>query len=348
MGQRTLQYDGAGVFYAVGALLAWGSVLLFLKHLTPYIDAWTANGWRYGLSALMWLPVLLSVGLRGRLPPGIWRRAVAPSIVNCIGQACFALAPYYIGPGLTGFLLRASLLASVCGALILFADERPLIRNRLFWGGMVLVVCGSAGTVLLGQAPVRGGTATGIALGLAAGLFFGLYGVSVRYWMRGISPVVSFSAISLYTAVGMIGLMVIKGDAGGLAVFGLSAFNWFMLIASAVLGIAMGHVFYYAAIARLGVAITSATIQLAPFLGGIGAMLVFGEVLTIGQWMSGGLLLGGAWVLLLAERSRSGDPRPHPQAASTPFPEDSWPISPAAAGMAVERPVGVGPVEPER
>jgi len=348
MGQRTHHYDGAGVFYAVGALAAWGSVLLFLKHLTPYIDAWTANGWRYGLSALMWLPVLLSVGFRGQLPSGIWNRALAPAIVNCIGQVCFALAPYYIGPGLTGFLLRASLFASVCGALILFADERPLIRNRWFWGGMVLVVCGSAGTVLLGQAPLRGGTATGIILGLAAGLFFGLYGVSVRYWMRGISPVVSFSAISLYTAVGMVVLMIIKGESGGLTVFGLSFFNWFMLVASAVLGIALGHVFYYAAIARLGVAITSATIQLAPFLGGIGAMLVFGEVLTIGQWLSGGLLLGGAWVLLLAERARSREPRPQPQAASGPLSGESWPISPAPAAMAVQRPVEVRPVESER
>lgn len=330
------RYDGAGVFYVVGTLLGWSSVLLFLKHLTPFIDGWTANGWRYGLSALMWLPVLLGVGFRGTLPPSIWWRAIAPSIVNCIGQACFALAPYYIGPGLTGFLLRASLLASVCGALLLFADERPLIRSRLFWGGMVMVVLGSSGTVLLGAAPVQGATAVGVALGLAAGLFFGLYGVSVRYWMRGISPMVSFSAISLYTAIGMVGLMIANGEAYGLKALDLSGFNWFMLVTSAVLGIALGHVFYYAAIARLGVAVASATIQLAPFIGGVGAMLFFNEVLTVGQWLSGGLLLGGAWVLLLAERYRSRRLRAELDPSRGAFPVGAWRVDATPAPVDLE------------
>lgn len=297
--------DAAGVVFVVATLLSWSSVLLLLKHLTPYIDAWTANGWRYGVSALIWLPVLAAGRRAGTLPPGIWQRAIVPAVVNCIGQACFALTPYYIGPGLSGFLLRVSLISSTCGAMILFADERRLLRRGAFWGGMGLIVAGAVGTVLLGEEAVEAGTATGILLGLLAGAFFGLYGVAVRYYMRDVPAVTSFSAISFYTAVGMVALMVFLGERQGLAVVDLRVVNWIVLVGSAVVGIAVGHVCYYIAMAHLGVAVASAVIQLAPFLGGVGAVWFFGEVLTWEQWLSGGIMLvGGVWLMKASQRSR--------------------------------------------
>lgn len=294
----------AGITYIVLTLVGWSSVLLFLKYLTNYIDAWTANGWRYGLSALLWLPVLIVGGRRGTLPEGIWRRALMPAAFNCIGQICFAWAPYFIGPGLAGFLLRVNIIFSTAGALILFADERPLVRSPLFWGGLFLVVGGSVGTVLLGVAPIAGATATGVLLGLCAGAFYGLYGVSVRYWMHGIRPMVSFAAISLYTAAAMVSLMIVLGESSGAVVFRMSGFSWLMLVLSALIGIALGHVFYYSAIARLGVAISAAVVQLAPFICGIASMFIFDELLTMWQWLCGGLMLIGAGALIYAERIR--------------------------------------------
>ena len=302
----------AGITYIVLTLVGWSSVLLFLKYLTDYIDAWTANGWRYGLSALLWLPVLVIGGRRGTLPEGIWRRALMPAAFNCVGQICFAWAPYYIGPGLAGFLLRVNIIFSTAGALILFSDERPLVRSPLFWGGLLLVVGGSVGTVLLGADPIAGATATGVVLGLCAGAFYGLYGVSVRYWMHGIRPMVSFAAISLYTAVAMVSLMIVLGESSGTVVFGMSGFTWMMLVLSALIGIALGHVFYYSAIARLGVAISAAVVQLAPFICGIASVFIFDEVLTRWQWICGVLMLFGASALIYSERIR----RPVPSGAA--------------------------------
>lgn len=297
-------YDATGIFFVVATLLGWSSVLLFLKHLTPYIDSWTANGWRYGISAALWSPLLVSGLARGRLPPGLWRRAVGPAIANCAGQVCFAAAPYYIGAGLSSFLLRVSLVFSTIGAFVLFADERVLVRSRLFWWGMTLIVCGSIGTVLLGRDPITGGTALGILLGAGAGAFYGLYGVAVRYWMRDIPAMTSFAAISLYTAGGVIALMLLFGESHGTKALSLSTVNWLILVLSSLVGIALGHVFYYAAMARLGVAVTNAVVQLAPFFTGVASVIIFDEILTGGQWSSGAALLIGALVLLRAEQVR--------------------------------------------
>src|SRR5438552_18553330 len=102
--QSPRRLDSAGVFLILATLLGWASVLLFLKHLTPYLDCWTANGWRYGVSAMLWLPLLLTHAARGRTPDGLWRRALMPAMFNMGGQVCFAMAPYYIEPGLAAFL----------------------------------------------------------------------------------------------------------------------------------------------------------------------------------------------------------------------------------------------------
>ena len=43
----------AGVVTILLTLVGWSSIPLFLKHFTHLIDGWTANGWRYAISALI-------------------------------------------------------------------------------------------------------------------------------------------------------------------------------------------------------------------------------------------------------------------------------------------------------
>ncbi len=240
----------------------------------------------------------------------VWRRAIVPALFNCVGQTCFGFAVYFIQPGLAAFLLRVSVIFSIGGAFFLFADERALARLRLFWIGLGMVLGGAIGTVLAGEQTLVGKSAVGVALGAASGAFFGLYGVSVRYFMRGVPPAVSFAAIGGYTAAVMIALMLVFGRNAGLDVLTLSPVNTALLVLSAILGIAIGHIFYYAAIARVGVAVAASIIQIAPFLTGVGSVLIFGERLTAWQWASGALMICGGCLLMRAEASRAPEAEP--------------------------------------
>lgn len=302
------RYDAAGIFYVVATLLCWSSVLLFLRYLHPFIDAWTANGWRYGMCAIVLFPTLFTAKARERLPRDIWVRAIPPATLNSVAQVCFGFSIYYIEAGLAGFLLRTALISSTFGAFVLFADERVLLRNRVFWGGMLLVVAGSIGTITFDDQAITGATAIGVVLGASAGALFGLYGVSVRFWMRGVPSVQSFAAISTYTALAMIGLMLVRGEAYGMKVLDLAPLELSFLILSAFLGIAIGHIAYYASISRLGVAISGAIVQLAPFIGGAASVVIFHEILTAGQWVSGVIMLVGGGLLLRAEQQRYPPP----------------------------------------
>src|SRR5688572_25088255 len=85
-----------GIITVILTLTGWASVPLFLRHYADLIDFWTSNGWRYGFSALLWLPVLIIAGLRSSLPKGLFIAAIVPSIVNALGQVCFTAAHYFI------------------------------------------------------------------------------------------------------------------------------------------------------------------------------------------------------------------------------------------------------------
>ncbi len=274
MAHQGKAFDPQGACYVSVALLGWSSVLLFLHYLAPHIDVWTANGWRYGMCGLALLPMVGIGRRRGVVPPDIWRRAIPPAVFNSAGQVCFGASIYFIGPGLAGFLLRFSLVSSTFGAFALFADERVLLRSGVFWSGMLLIVVGSLATILLGAEPIVGDTVVGVLLGAAGGLLFGLYGVAVRYTMYGVPSLYSFSAISSLTALVMVALMLTLGRLHGLEAVTLAWPLVAALVSSALLGIVLGHIFFYAAIARLGVAVSGAIVQLAPFLGGVGSVSV--------------------------------------------------------------------------
>ncbi|GIW74101.1 MAG: hypothetical protein KatS3mg103_0623 [Phycisphaerales bacterium] len=339
-----------GGVLVVLTLLGWSSIPLFLRHFAEAIDGWTSNGWRYGFAALLWLPVLVVMGTAGRLPGGLFRLALVPAAFNVVGQVCFTWAHYLLDPGMLTFALRAHIVFVTVGAALLFASERKVITRPLFLLGMVLVVVGTSATILL--APPEGGSTAsqasgvladrpelartlGVGLSIAAGALFACYALAVRRFMVGVNSIVAFAAISQYTALAMIALMLAFGTAGGLTALPegwahdgrLTTMGFGLLLASSVIGIALGHVAYYMSINRLGVAVASGVIQLQPFVVSVASLVLFGERLTTGQWIAGAVAVCGAGAMLWSQhRAARGRPalllpRLHrPAGAASPLP----------------------------
>ena len=301
MTHSSVKFSGAGVFFIVMTLIGWSSVPLFLKHFAGFFDAWTANGWRYGISALFWSPVLIIAARRGTLPQGLWKAAIVPSVVNCLGQNCFAWAPYYINPGMMTFILRFNIIVIALGAYLIFPSERRILKSWSYWVGLALVLGGCAGVIFLGREVPNVTRARGIALAIAGGFFFAFYSLSVRYYMTGFHPVSAFAAISVYTSVVLVAMMIPLSPDHGRAAMSLSAGQFALLAASSLAGIALGHAFYYAGLARLGVAVSSGIVLLQPVLASIGSYFIFDERLTTAQWAGGLGAICGAMLILRAQ-----------------------------------------------
>ena len=292
-----------GTLTIVLTLVAWSSVPLFLRHFVDLIDPWTSNGWRYGFAALLWAPVLVIGLLGGRLRPGLWRAAIVPSVVNAVGQVTFVCAHYQIEPGLLSFGLRSQIIFAAVGAYLLFPDERRVIRSRAYVLGVIVVIGGTSGALLMGKERPDTAATLGILLAIASGLLFALYSLAVRKYMRDTNSVVAFAVISQYTAAAMVVLMLLFGRRSGVEAIELERSEFLLLLLSAVIGIALGHVLYYMSIARLGVAVSTGVLQLFPFMVAVASLFLFGEVLTTAQWISGSVAVAGA-ILMLSVQGR--------------------------------------------
>ncbi len=299
----------------VAAVLSWSSIPLFLKHFTAYMDAWTVNGARYLIGALLLLPALRSSAGSDPNRSSLWRSAVIPSLVNSVSQAGFALIPYFVSASIMGFGIRASFLFTLAGSLWLLPEERRLLVSRLFWagGGFCLV-----GIVALFWGSLRQAAASvpGMLILFGDAAAWGFYGVTVRKYMRGHPPHRSFAAISLYTAAILTVLMFLFGRVSALAIQNASTLG--LIILSAAIGISLGHVLMYYVLGHLGAIIEGGAEMATPFLTFVGAALLFGERLSALQWTGGlGVIIGCA--LMIGAHRRHPHPPKRGRVTSVPI-----------------------------
>jgi len=293
------KFDWTATASLLVTIFSWSTVPLFLKFFTRYIDAWTANGIRYPFAALLLLPWVVLFYFKGQLTARVLRLAILPAVINFLGQVLWAWAPYFVEPGLLAFTVRLSVVWSVLGSFILFADERTLIKSRRFWVGLVLSLCGFFFMITAGKALPSGSKLTGILISLLYSVFGALYGLTVRRNMQAFDSRLSFGIIALYTALGTFVLMLFVGNYS--VVWQLSPFLILMILLSAIIGIAIAHVFYYVAVKRIGVAIASSFNLISAFLTAVFSWILFQEILTAVQWVAGLLLISGAMLLLWAQ-----------------------------------------------
>jgi len=300
-----------GIITIVCTLIGWTSIPLFLKFFSKDIDYYNANGWRYGFSAILWMVPLAVAYYRGTIPKGLWKAALLPSIFNAVGQHCFGVAPYKMDPGLMVFSLRGQLIFVTIGAAIMFPLERRVIRMPGYIIGLTMVLVGTGLTLLLREGGIKGTTGEGALLALIAGAAYAAYALCVRKYMVGMNPLIAFAAVSQYTALALVTLMLLFGKDHGLQALellkaapdqtgwlGLPGAKFVLLLLSAVIGIGIGHTFYFLAIQRLGLAVANSVVQVQPITVSIGSMFLFGELLNRWQWFYGIVAVGGAGVIL--------------------------------------------------
>lgn len=312
-----------GMLCILGSLAGWTTIPLFLRWFRHDVDAWTANGWRYAVSAFIWLPPLLWAGFKGRMPAGLWKAALVPSLFNAAAQVCFGLAPYYISPSLMTFSLRIQIVFVTIAAALMFPAERKIIRTPHYLIGLGLVLSGTLLTVALSPQGLQSDKTEqrdlikGVLLSMGSGIGYAAYALSVRKYMSGMKPLLAFAAVSQYTAVALFGLMLAFAQNlttlafdHGMGVFAMQPLEskLTLLVLSSIIGIGLGHTLYFIAISRLGVAVSASVVQLQPITVSIGAMVVFQTAedhLTALQWGTGMLAIAGAFLILWTQYAAS-------------------------------------------
>ena len=301
--------SATGVTAVVLSLLGWTTIPLFLRQFSHWqIDAWTTNGWRYAISAIIWGPALVWAWRVGRLPAGVFRAAVVPSFWNAAAQVCFGLAPYYIEPGLMTFSLRLQIVFLAVAAALMFPAERRVLKNPLFLAALLLTLVATMSTVALSPKGLGTAQFTGVLLAIGSGVGYAMYALAVRKHMTGMNPILAFAAVSQYTAAALVSCMFLFAPGHGAAVLNFQgtpeasqALMWSCLVASSLVGIGLGHTFYFYAIARIGLVVAAGVIQLQPITVSIASMFLFNERMTTAQWTTGLVAVAGAVSMLIVQ-----------------------------------------------
>ena len=118
--------------------------------------------------------------------------------------------------------------------------------------------------------------------------------------LRGIDSRIGFSVVSIYTVIALFILTMFMGQPG--KCLEMPFYGWAAIVISGITGIALGHVFYYISIRRLG-ATTPSLVQLAqPFIVVVISYFIFSEKLNFPQLVFGVVLVAGSAMAILAKR----------------------------------------------
>ncbi len=294
----------------------WSILPVMLKYFTRTLDPWTVNGARYMFALLFWLPHVIRH--RGNTIAGrnIWKDAWRPATVHLLGQIIFAMTPYFNDATVINFVSRSGFVFATVFGFALLREERVLARSRLFWSGFTGTI---AGLVLMYMAGAGTATTslTGMLLLVGAAACWGLYSVLIRKFMHGYSVRQSYGVISLYAGPCVIALMFLFGDWRALAE---TTWTQGSLIAlSGIMGLALGHVFFFRAIHCIGPIISESALLLLPFFTALLAFFTLGEKMNRGEWI-GGIILVTSCAALLFSRLLSGTARKEDEDQCLPSP----------------------------
>jgi drug/metabolite transporter (DMT)-like permease len=291
----------------LGSTLCFGSVPIFLRRLTEYLDPFTVNGVRYLTAALFWLPfviVLRRRGLReGTKVDRVWRDALIPLIPNLAGQILWAMCPYYVEASVIGFTIRLTFLFTIIFGFLLVAEERRLARSPLFYIGTLFCMGGVLAMYLAKALQSQEASAFGVGLVAVTAMCFGAYSVTVRRWLSHYPARLSFGVVSLYTSAGLLVVMFFFGDYGNLAA--LPGKGWAWLLVSAMLGIAFSHVFVYKAVHSIGPIVSSGMLMATPFVTYLGASIFLDEQMASAQFLGGLMVVIGGGLLVVTKARMS-------------------------------------------
>lgn len=147
---------------------------------------------------------------------------------------------------------------------------------------------------------------TGVAWGVLAGVSYGVYTLFGRY----ASPRYGAMRTVVYSTMGSVAFLALAVPAtSGPVVWPASGRAWLLLLAFALLTIAMAHVLFFDALARIDASRASIATAVEPVVAAILATALLGQGLAGAGWIGIGLVaVGVAGVGFTARRSEGAIP----------------------------------------
>jgi drug/metabolite transporter (DMT)-like permease len=289
---------GKGYAAVFTTVVIWSMPSLFQYYLNRFYDPWSQNFYRYGVACLAIVPFVLLQFRRGaKIDIRAVMLCLVPCLPNVVHQITQVVALFYMGPGVYAIFIRSSVIFAAVLALLLFPEEREVIRQWQFQLGTVLGLIGAFGVIWFqSNGQDRHIAMPGLLVAFTASFCWALYATLIKRPSARLGPIRSFGLVSIITSALLLPLMFAFGKAATPLQVAANV-NWILII-SAVICITLAHVLYYVAIREIGVALSQSLQLLCP-LAALGlSALIFHERINAAQCISAIILLIGAFLAM--------------------------------------------------
>jgi drug/metabolite transporter (DMT)-like permease len=296
------------------ASVSWGLSPVMIRFLSGTYDPFTQAFARYGSACV----VLLAISLLwfradllqiARKPLGI----LGLALVNLCIQTAWTFGCYYSKSVTAQLIIKLDTIFVIVFAYLLYREERAVIRNPAFLGGVLFCFCGTAGIIFSRGSGVdfhQPIWASSLLVLFAFG--WGIYSVWGKHLVGNIHPLPLFTVIATLTALGFACLAARYGNTG--AILRAQRTDQIVLLLSGLLPVALAHCCFLYAQKPLGAAFCSTILLLNPLVTFAAANLLFDdEALSAAQFLAAALILAGAAAVV---RARLTAPQPATFAAA--------------------------------
>ncbi len=294
---RTKGKSAGLYFQAVFAAAVWGAAYPFTKYLVSEISPLSIVAFRAFAGSCLLLALsgarFTAADLRF---PVLWRLLVLSALGVSAQQYIQAWALKYTQASHAGWLIASTPI--IVAALTAALGERVGVFRAAAFG------LGFAGTMLVVSS--RGGsfappTTRGDMVFLLSCLFWAFYVLLTKRWLKEWPQAKTTAATMLMALATVLPLWAFSGGVRGFAA--VTARGWLCFGYLSVLSSAMAYLFWNNAVEGLGPVKTAYFINLEPFATLLSAYLFLGERPGAPAFTGGLLILAGAWLVNLRERT---------------------------------------------
>ncbi len=273
----------------------WGGTFVAAKFVVREVEPYSAAFWRFAMASVVLLGVTLKA--EGRLARLDWRQFAGVFVLGATGIAFYNVV-YFKGLELIE-AGRASLIVATI-PVFLCLSSAAVFKERLTAlkaAGVLMSVAGAG--VVISRGDIKGLLGSGIGWGevyifgcVASWVVYSLVGKKV---MAELSPLVSVLYASAIGTVMLAWSALARGMAREMAGYSWAA--WAGLAYLALFGTAVGFVWFYEGVKKIGPTRAGLFINFVPISAVTCAFFILGEAVTWSLFFGGLLVMGGVYLV---------------------------------------------------
>ncbi len=282
-----------GNMYVFLAALLFSMQPILIKFGSTQVPPLLFFSLRFFGTMAVFLPLAMRFKKEMHLALKQWKKFLLPTIFLFGAISLFTISLYFTANAtLTALVTKSNSILIPLLTAAFFIEERRVLMTRRFLFGVLLSAIGVIG-VILGGKTLTLTLGIGISLILGSQVCWSLYSVSIK---RLISKENRLHVLSFIFPLAF----VFSLPFAGIEIFSNAVFKPVFLLVPISSGIIIGiaNVMQFKAIERKGLIVTNAFGLTIPLFAGIMGFVLFGEMLTVMQFLFGALLLMGAYFII--------------------------------------------------